>query len=617
MCGFLFALHRNRPVDRARFEAAFATMRHRGPDAHQIAYETLTLATPEGPAILHVGAGHHRLAILDLDPRSNQPFVREGRMLLYNGEIYNFADLKDAPDTYETTGDTEVLFRALCERGTDALGAMNGMWGFAFLDPHSGTLIAARDRHGKKPLFFYRDADTLCVASTIAAIASYLDRPPVFEDAILDAYLAHGAVFPGGGFGTHIRGIGQVPPGGVLRVSFRDWTFQEDRWFRLEEHVAGTPPRQEDLPGLIADAVRLRLVSDRKVGLLLSGGVDSSIVLAALYAQGLADSVTCFIGETGRSLDAKYARECVEKLGIDATTINLGYGEDAFARFLKMCRHHEKPFPLIGNSMAMSEMYEAVAAHGMVVVLDGTGGDEQFGGYWDRQFPFALRDAWGKGDRAWLAAMLKANGRMMARTAMEAAEDRLVRPLLKLPFVKHPSKAMQEFLRADMGSAPHGDPLEAETFGSFEAALIADAARGRLGEWLWHGDRNAMMSSLENRSPLLDYRISRYMTTGYAKKFVGEFNKHELRTAFDGLVNLPTQWRTEKQGFRWAAKRFYTENRDQILERIAGSQVLRDRVDVPGFLDAARARPRYLTSRLTPRLLCVAGLEETIGLAPG
>lgn len=490
MCGFLFVAHRGREVDRTRFDAAFETMRHRGPDAHAVRTETLTLDGSDGPARIDIASGHHRLAILDLDPRSDQPFARDGRTLLYNGEIYNFAELRDEAGTaHRTSGDTEVLFNALSARGLDALSAMNGMWAFCFLDPHAGEVLAARDRHGKKPLFFHWDADTLCVASTLGAISAYLGRPPVFEDAALDSYLAHGALFPSGGFETHFRGLRQVPPGGALRFDLRAWVARETRWFSLEAHLDGPPPAQDELPALIADAARLRLVSDRKVGLLLSGGVDSSIVLSALAAQGLQDRVTCFIGEAGRSEDARYARACVDRLGIEATTIELGYGEDAFARFLRMCRHHEKPFPLIGNSMAMSEMYEAVAGHGIVVALDGTGGDEQFGGYWSRQLPFALREARARG---WSSSCSAFPSSLTSRTQCAAACARTHAP--------------------------------------------------------------SRMATRSNATPASASRR------------------------------------------RWSRTR---------------------RADVSGFLDAALAQPRYLASRLTPRLLCVAGLEATTGLAAG
>jgi len=135
-----------------------------------------------------------------------------------------------------------------------------------------------------------------------------------------------------------------------------------------------------------------------------------------------------------------------------------------------------------------------------------------------------------------------------------------------------------------------------------------------LHEWLWQNDRNSMMHGIENRSPLLDYRLAPFMHTGYRSKFVGAWNKHELRTLFSAFVPLPTQWRRDKQGFRWVYSRFLQQNRDQVLDLIAGSRVLRDPVDVDRLLERARTHDAYLGSSLIERMLCIAGLEQTMGL---
>ena len=124
-----------------------------------------------------------------------------------------------------------------------------------------------------------------------------------------------------------------------------------------------------------------------------------------------------------------------------------------------------------------------------------------------------------------------------------------------------------------------------------------------------------MMSGIENRSPLLDYRLAPYLHSGYRKKFVGPWNKHELRSLFPAFVPLPTQWRRDKQGFRWVYSRFLRSNRAQVLELIASSRILPKRVDVGRLLDAARKDDVYLGCSLLHRMLCVAGLEETMGLA--
>ena len=336
------------------------------------------------------------------------------------------------------------------------------------------------------------------------------------------------------------------------------------------------------------------------MGLLLSGGVDSSIVLAGLVKQGLQDQVRCFIGETGRSEDALYAKKCVQQLGLDATVIEMVYNERAFDKFLKMCLHYEKPFPMLGNSMAMSEMYEAIQGFGVPVVLDGTGGDEIFGGYWDRQFPYALQDAIKCRDWRSLARMSRSGKPFWDGLGWRGLRLGSAQLLLGIPGVKHKSNAVRDYCSRDVLEAVSGDPLEQQPI-SFPEALYRDVERGRLGEWIWHNDRNAMMSSIENRSPLLDHRLARFIGTGAARKFVGQWNKHELRSAFDQLVNLPTQWRVQKQGFRWAARRFFKDNKSHILELVASSDLLKPYVRVDEFCSAAMQGEQLIASRLTPR----------------
>ena len=616
MCGLFQIIERNRPVDPSRLKLALDSMSHRGPDAEGLEVSPRGPTSGKGPFF---GYGHRRLSILDLDPRSNQPFHRNGRTLLYNGEIYNFAEMRRHPAladvAFSTSGDTEVLTEAIARRGTDLLQQMSGMWAFVQTDQAGGTAIAARDRYGKKPLFYYFDNERLIFSSTIRAIFTYLGRRPVMRADALNAYLAHGGIYPGGGEATHLQDIFQVAPGGFLKFDMANWRIQTGRWFDLATHVHATPAEAGDLPAILREAVTSRLVSDRQVGLLLSGGIDSTLVLSVMHAAGLQDQVHCFIGETGRSDDALYAKKCVKQLGIAARVIELGYDSTSFERFLRMCLHQEKPFPLLGNSMAMSEMYEAIAQHDVPVVLDGTGGDEIFGGYWDRQYPFAIREALRKGDWAWLRQCASQNSAIFWRTLREMATDGIEPRKLVAAFLPHPSFAVRQFCAEEVRAASSADPLTDTKLG-FTEALIADAERGRLGEWIWQNDRNAMMASIENRSPLLDFRLSPFMKSGYAAKFNGPWNKHELRKAFDAFAPLPTQWRQQKQGFRWNARQFYAKNSNAIAEIIAASKVLPSRVNVKGFLEAARRNPRYFASRLSPRLLCIAGLEQTIGLSP-
>ena len=247
------------------------------------------------------------------------------------------------------------------------------------------------------------------------------------------------------------------------------------------------------LAPLLADAVEARLVSDRKVGLFLSGGVDSSLILSVLAARGLTQDVVCITGDAGKSDDARYASACVEQLGIEALNVPLPYGSLGFEQFLAVCKAQAKPFPLIGNVLGMHALYKAVAEHDIRVVLDGSGADEIFGGYWHRYFAYALRDAEAAGDKAWIEAVRPSmpksfrhqdgsNGWMPEREILPGRE----------------LAELNAEMRAILATTPSHDPMLG-FHGTLSEALVRDAVAGRMQEWLWQNDRNAMASMSARR----------------------------------------------------------------------------------------------------------------------
>lgn len=621
MCGLFIALERARPVALARARQATAALQHRGPDSLGHTEFSWNLPGLDGPVAISGFLGHTRLSILDPQARSDQPFRRGHHTLVYNGEVYNFralrAQLARAGASFDTDGDTEVLLSLLAHEGLQGLNQANGMWALCLLDQHNGTLTATRDRYGKKPLFWYQDAQRLCLSSEIGPILTYLGQAPSIMAGDLDNYLQGGWCFPHADGATHLQGIRQVVAGSAIRFDLSNWSRSTQPWFDLHTHVSQGDKDPARLDELIRDAVCARLVADRPVGLLLSGGVDSSLILSVLAHQGLTEQVTCFTGDAGKSDDARYARACIEQLGIRSVNLPLDYGSASMDSFLQVCRHQEKPFPFIGNALAMPQLYAHIAEYAVPVVLDGTGGDEIFAGYWDRYFRFAAAQAVAAGDAHWCEQVIQANVdnprvRAIISQAMAwvAQDPRALEPASGLRRETDDPVDLDGFVHHDVRHAPGCDPLS-HFRGDLTQALVLDAGAGRLHEWLWQNDRNAMMSGIENRSPLLDYRLAPYMASGYARKFVGPWNKHELRTVFP--VALPTQWRRDKQGFRWVYHRFLRQNQDQILQLIAASNILPERVDVGRFLDAARRDPRYLGCSLLHRMLCIAGLEQTSG----
>lgn len=622
MCGFFQVIQKTLPISEEKFTAALHTLHHRGPDDEGTYYLDFKVPTADGALPCHAAFGHQRLSILDLSDRSHQPFLSEDKVFLYNGELYNYrqvgAELQKQGAEFRTTGDTEVFLKSVVSGGPAALADFNGMWAFSLFDAGKNSLFLSRDRYGKKPLFYYLDDEVLCVSSSIGAIKRYLGLNLEFRRRALQDYFLFGAMHPSASTETHFQNISQVLPGHFCTFDISRWEMTGAPYFDWHHPSENSTNdyRPGDLAEVLRDSVSARLVSDRPVALLLSGGIDSSLLLSVLYSEKLQDRVKIFMGDTGRSDDFKYAKKCVQELGVAAETVVLDYDSNSFEQFLQVCRHHEKAFPFNGNAMAMPQMYAAIAQQGIPVVLDGTGGDEFFGGYWGRQFQAAVRDALRRRDWSWIRQNYACDGkvnnvRRQIRDAFWPAWLLNSKQSLKtrLSAQLHP---LFEIPAGELWSAKNPDPLDDLRLG-FNQVLSNDIAPGgRLGEWIWHNDRNAMMASVENRSPLLDMRLHPFIFSGYRKKYAECWNKHELRKAFDAFRPLPTQWRSQKQGFRWDGKHFINNNRPRIMELIAASDCLSGVVNTKKLLSVARKYPNILRSSLGKRTLCIAGVEQSL-----
>lgn len=622
MCGFFQVIQKKKPVNKDRFTTALRTMNHRGPDAEGVQYDEVTLKSNEK---IYLGFGHQRLSILDLDKRSNQPFRIQDSILLYNGEVYNYKRIKEnfkkSNIEFYTDGDTEVVFRSLSLNGPRAINEFNGMWSLSMFNKKNATCFFSRDRYGKKPLFYYLDENVFCVSSTIKAIKTYLNINLNFHHDILSNFLLKGSMFPSGSTRTHFENISQILPGHNGFFSCEEWDIKQENYFDWFSKNRDDICSEDELVEALKNSVSLRLTSDRPVGLLLSGGIDSSLLLSILYHYGLHENVKVFMGDTGRSDDYTYAKRCVEQLGIKAETIVSDYGSKTFERFLKVCTHHEKAFPLNGNAIAMPQMYEEIASEGIPVVLDGTGGDEIFGGYWQRHIPFAMNDARREGNKEWMEMMIEANknkndikkyvhSSRFSRILMHKKENFKSNLYNQInPFIKLSTSEIWNCIDSDPLSKLNLATLD---YGLTEALGKDIAPGGKLGDWIWHNDRNSMMYSVESRSPFLDVNLHKFMFTDYSQKYHKNYNKFELRKVFNRFTPLPTQYRTEKQGFRWDGKHFFKNNKNEVMELINQSEFLRDIIEVDRFLAMSKRFPNLLKSSLGRRMLSIAGVEYSL-----
>lgn len=370
MCGIAGKLDFSGSVDPAVLERMCAAIEHRGPDSRGV--------WCDGP----VGLGIQRLAIIDV-AGGDQPIFNEDRTVavVMNGEIYNFQELREQlvarGHRFATHADTEVLVHLYEDHGDDLVGHLRGMFAFAIWDSRRRRLLLARDRVGKKPLLIARRGGKLWFASEMMALIqdSEIDRTPNLQ--AIASYLAYQYVpHPLGAF-EHVE---KLPPGSTLAVS-ADGEQQRRYWsldYGVPEPAASTEELEERLRQLIWEATRIRLVSEVPLGAFLSGGIDSSAVVAAMADQMNEPVKTFSIGFPNADFDElRYARMVAERFSTDHHEFVVE--PHALEIMPKLARHYGEPF---ADPSAIPSFYLAeMTSRHVTVALNGDGGDESFAGY--------------------------------------------------------------------------------------------------------------------------------------------------------------------------------------------------------------------------------------------
>jgi asparagine synthase (glutamine-hydrolysing) len=494
--------------------AMAATLSHRGPDAVGVHTEA------------HVGLGQTRLAIIDLRAESNPPLMNDDGTIwiVLNGEIYNYvelrAELQAAGARFRTDSDTEVLLRLYEARGIDCLQALRGMFAFAIWDARRGLLFAARDRLGKKPFCYTRDARRFVFGSEIKAITADPSVQAEPDLAAIDQYLTWQYV-PSPA--TAFAGIRKLPPGHYLTCT-RSGDLRVEHYWRLPDaRTSAAPEAQiaEELEALLRESVRLRLRADVPVGVMLSGGIDSGMV-TALTAQATAAPVSTFsVGFEEESHDElPYARMVAQRYGTRHHEIVLR--PQLVDVLPRLVRHYNEPF---ADSSAIPTYYVCQALREEVTVaLSGDGGDESFAGYgryadvlaWSRldALPLPLRRS--------LAVPVQGVAGMLPysnRTARMSRGLRMVGGTTAERYLQQVSIMKDEERRECY--TPFF--LEASGRGAFDRLRPIAEVEGAAGalDWMMRYDLKtylpdclmvktdiaSMANSLEVRSPLLDHRV--------------------------------------------------------------------------------------------------------------
>jgi asparagine synthase (glutamine-hydrolysing) len=600
-------------------------LHHRGPDAG---------ATFEVEAA-GLGLGHRRLAILDLDARSNQPMrcARTGNIVVFNGEIYNFralrGELQRAGAEFTTTSDTEVVLAAYAAWGARCVDRFNGMFALALFDAQRNGVFFARDRVGKKPLYISTWGGELTFASELKALlAARPALPRDLDPEALRAYFDLGYI-PGAL--SIYRAVRK------LRPAHRGWydlaarTYSEDRYWALPS--AASAPRTEadaadELEALLDDAVRLRLESDVPVGAFLSGGLDSSLVvaLAARHAPGLV-TYTARFGNAAFD-ESSMAARVAEWLGLPNVALDVD-PPDASA-MAQLGRQFDEPFA--DSSLIPTYLVSRAIARHTKVALSGDGGDELFAGY----------DSY----RRVLHHARRARVPRPVRRAAALLHHAIPVGVPGRNFLRHLPYAGVEFFRR-IGADPESvtaSPLRAEVDAAM-AALPRDGFRGEVLDRLrgTHGDADAlrlmteldfetylpddvlvkvdrasMLASLEVRSPLLDYRIAEFAFRLPADlKVRGGRQKHLLKVV--AQRHLPPEFPIDrKQGFAIpAADWFRSEWGAALMDLVPDDDPVLDRTNVARILARHRRNGREAPLLFRALMLAHFGAAARAGARAG
>ena len=548
------------PENRALLERMTDTIRHRGPDDcgyYQDAWASL---------------GHRRLSIIDV-AGGHQPMSNEDGAIwiVFNGEIFNHAELRPVLERnghrYVTRCDTETLVHAYEEHGPDCVRLFRGMFAFAIWDREKRRLFCARDRLGKKPLYYYWDGRTLVFASEIKAILAHPAVSPRFEEALLPEYLAFGYISEER---TMFSGIRKLMPGHHLTLDLKAEKPEPEIHPYWEIPAPAPVENRKDAEWVgecrerLEETVRMRLMSDVPLGVFLSGGLDSSAIAALMKRQFDGPVKTFSVGYEERAFsELDYARQVAEAIGSEHHQVIVSMG-DFFNALPQLVWHEDEP--ITWPSSVCLYFVSRLASRQVKVVLTGEGSDEMFGGYARYHFydvnqrllryygilPAAFRRA----VRGWVAGsgLLSANVRRKLQHTFMGREG------------SFEALYLDNFYSAFPASAP-------EAYANFQrywkqtegwealARLLYTDQKTYLVELLMKQDQMSMATSIESRVPFLDHEFVEFATRVPARlKVRGGVGKYIVKKAVEGLLPKEIIYR-RKMGFPTPLRRWLLDER--------------------------------------------------------
>lgn len=541
MCGIAGILG-GAPLDEAAHAATLAALEHRGPDASalwsgELAGKPLTLF-------------HSRLSIIDPQERSDQPFRRDGIVLVYNGEIYNFEAIRDElmrlGHRFETLGDTEVIVEAYRAWGTQAVQRFEGMWAFALADLNKGLLWLSRDRFGEKPLCLMNSGGAFYFASETGALWQMAGCRAAPNHTQLRRYLVNGYKSLGKGSDTFYEQVRELPPACNLVLTETNEPAEERYWQLCYVPVAMRREEAENEAARLLEAsLRLRLRSDVPLAFCLSGGIDSS-TLVGMAAGRLGYDVHAYsvYDSDSRYDESDNVESTVAAIGCRhfvARTSKEGFRD----RLTELIAARDQPFATLSFYLT-SFLCERVRQDGYKVALTGNGADELFTGYYDH-FNF------------WLASLPAEADIDRHVREWQDSYGRFVRnPVLRDPLVfrNDPTRRDHIYLNRETFNALLVNPLDEDFHEQkysddlLHSRMLNEIRHEALPPQLHENDLIFMHYAIENRTPYLDRHLAEFLFSAPLEHLVVDgYPKWLLRAAGEGLYPDSIRLDKRKRGF--------------------------------------------------------------------
>lgn len=521
MCGILFTRGFSLQDNNRALERIF----HRGPDYQSFEYFDRDFF------------GHTRLSILDLNDRSNQPFKDEnGNLLIFNGEIYNYHDIKailqkDFQITFNTTGDTEVLFWILKLKQYHLLDLMNGMWAFVFKNSEN-QIFYSRDRFGIKPLFLFNNGGELVLASELTSIKT-LKRLQIDDKIVVNFLIRPSSV---NGRNSFFEKVDDVE-GGVL------FSLNEKNKIESIRKFSDSPPLRNEIKVTVEDAVRIRRNCDVEVGLTLSSGLDSNVIANVLYHSPNNESMKTFTVSSKNidTFESDVAMDVSNRYKFEHHKITLD-SESFLSELEETIKFLGRPHSSYAITSAKL-MYRYISYSGIKVLLEGQGADERFGGYRILEYPAKF---WSLFRNLKLISAFKIfmESKVPIRYYFKYILDRTTKFFGIIYFLK-----MNNILKLDL-----------ELLKSIKKAN--KGLEENLQNLLFYSDHLSMRYGIEVRNPFMDFRFRKVQN-----KFDNKFTKLILRENFkeiDDEVNKNIVWNTSKLGFYTPMLEILKKNKQNV-----------------------------------------------------